>query len=156
MKTLVVYDSVFGNTEKVALEIGRGLSQGHEVRTLRVSAVSQLTLEGVQLLVVGSPTRAFRPTNGVKRFLSGLPKGSLTGVKAAAFDTRVDVSAMRSPILRSIVKRGGYAAPAIAKMLRRGGAEEVSDPEGFIVEDSEGPMREGEIERAAQWAHALA
>ena len=154
MKTLVVYDSVFGNTEKVALEIGKNLGQPGEVRALRVGAVSHLTLEGVKLLVVGSPTRGFRPTEGVMRFLKGLPAGSLEGVKAAAFDTRIDVSTIGSPILRSIVKRGGYAAPAIAKRLQRCGAQ-VPTPEGFIVEESEGPVREGELARAGTWAKSL-
>lgn len=156
MKALVVYDSVFGNTEKVALEIGKKLGQVNEVRTLRVSAVSHLTLEGVKLLVVGSPTRGFRPTEGVKRFLKGLPAGSLEGVRAAAFDTRIDISTIGSTILRSIVKRGGYAAPAIARRLRRCGAEVVPAPEGFIVEESEGPVREGELARAGEWAKSLA
>lgn len=156
MKALVVYDSVFGNTEKVALEIGKALGQGNDVRTLRVSAVSRLTLEGVKLLVVGSPTRAFRPTEGIRRFLRRLPPESLAGIRAAAFDTRAELSSINSPVLRTIVKAGGYAAPTIAKRLKRCGAELVAQPGGFIVEDTEGPLKEGELQNAAEWARSLA
>ena len=31
----------------------------------------------------------------------------------------------------------------------------VATPEGFIVTDTEGPLREGELERAAEWARGL-
>jgi flavodoxin len=58
MKTLVVYDSVFGNTEKVALKIGEELG----AETIKVSEVSYAQLIGLDCLVVGSPTRAFNPT----------------------------------------------------------------------------------------------
>ncbi|GAH67112.1 unnamed protein product, partial [marine sediment metagenome] len=58
MKTLIVYDSIFGNTEKIALAIGNSLSSKGNVETYRVSAIKLEQLIGLDLLIVGSPTRA--------------------------------------------------------------------------------------------------
>ena len=60
MKALVVYDSVFGNTEKIAQGIGEALGSPEEVTTVQVKEVSLDRLSGLDILVVGSPTRAFK------------------------------------------------------------------------------------------------
>ena len=49
----------------------------------------------------------------------------------------------------------GFAAEKIGKALVRKGGSPIATPEGFIVEGSEGPIREGELERAEQWAVRL-
>jgi flavodoxin len=89
MKALVVYDSVFGNTEKVAQAMGQALGSQAEVQTLRVGDVKPEHLAGLDALIVGSPTRAFSPTPAIKNWLKSLPSNSLKGVKVAAFDTRI-------------------------------------------------------------------
>jgi flavodoxin len=112
-------------------------------------------LKGTELLVVGSPTRAFRPSEGVSSFLEGLPAKSLCGMRVAAFDTRSDVTKIKSGMLRFMAKTFGYAAQAISKKLEGKGGKPAVAPEGFFVEDSEGPLREGEEERAAGWLSGL-
>jgi len=149
---MVVYDSVFGNTEKVAREIGKALETGGNVQTLRVTEVKMDQLSGLELLVVGSPTRGFRPTEGITGFLKRLPEEPLKGLKVAAFDTRIALEDIKSPILRFLVKIGGYAAPSIHKRLEKAGGLPVVPPEGFAVKGTEGPMKQGELERAAEWA----
>ena len=109
MKTLVIYDSIFGNTEKVARAIGAALSTPEEVPVLQVGAVTPADLAGVEVLFVGSPTRGFRPTPAVANFLAALPAGALQGVKAAAFDTRIPLESIKNRFFRFIVKQGGYA-----------------------------------------------
>ncbi len=151
MKAMVIYDSVFGNTAQVAREIGKGLGCAGSVQTIRVTTVKLDQSSGLELLVIGSPTRAFRPTEGIMNFLKSVPDGRLNGVKVAAFDTRIAAEDIKSPILRFIVNTGGYAAKSIAKRLQKKGGELIVPPEGFIVEGTEGPMRKGELERAADW-----
>jgi flavodoxin I len=151
MNALVVYDSVFGNTEKVAREIGRALEASGSVQTLRVTEANTDRLGGLDLLVVGSPTRGFRPTEGIISFLKAMPEGRLHGLKVAAFDTRIAPEDIKSPILRFLVKVGGYAAPSIAKRLEQADGRLVVPPEGFAVTGTEGPMKQGELERAAEW-----
>jgi flavodoxin I len=153
MNTLVIYDSVFGNTEKIAQSIGTAL--GCTVR--KVSAVQPADLQGIKLLVVGSPTRAFSATPAMKAFIKGLPAGSLSGVRTAVFDTRYTdkTKAKMPPILKTMANIFGYAAEKMAKMLTKKGANLVGSPGWFSVDNSEGPLSEGELERAAVWARTL-
>jgi flavodoxin len=151
MNALIVYDSVFGNTEQVAREIGKGLEAGGSVQILRVTEVRMDQLSGLELLAVGSPTRGFRPTEGITAFLKGLPEGGLNGMKVAAFDTRIAPEDIKPRILGFLVKIGGYAAPSIAGRLAKAGGRLAAPPEGFAVSGTEGPLKEGELERAADW-----
>jgi flavodoxin I len=153
MNTLVIYDSIFGNTEKIAQAIGTAL--GCTVR--KVNAVQPADLNGIKLLIVGSPTRAFGATPAMKSFLSGLPAGSLTGVRTAVFDTRytVKTKAKMPPILKTMAGIFGYAAEKMAKTLVKKGATMVGEPGWFSVDNSEGPLSAGELERAAAWAGQL-
>ncbi|MGD2144155.1 MAG: flavodoxin family protein [Anaerolineae bacterium] len=153
MKAMVVYDSVHGNTERVAQAIGRALGSAEQVETRRLADVEPELLMALDVLVAGSPTHAFQPTPATKEFLKSIPAGGLEGVSVAAFDTRLSVD---SPVLGILVKVFGYAAKPIANRLRNKGGELVAPPEGFIVEGTEGPLREGELERAADWARRVA
>jgi len=89
MKYLIVYDSVFGNTEQIALSIGNSLGSKENVTISRVNAIKPEQLVGLDLLIVGSPTRGFRPTKAISSFLNKIPSNSLKGIKVAAFDTRI-------------------------------------------------------------------
>lgn len=155
MKALVVYDSVFGNTEKVAQAMGQALNAVAEVKTLRVGDVKPEDLAGLDGLVVGSPTRAFSPTPATTKWLKNLTKRNLQGVKVAAFDTRFNVEDAPSKILKGMVKVFGYAAEPIGKRLQKKGGDLIIAPEGFFVLDSEGPLKDGELLRAASWVQQL-
>jgi flavodoxin len=151
MKTLVVYDSVFGNTEK----IGQAIAAVLGAPAIPVTQVDAGQLHGVDLLVVGSPTRGFRPTEGMARLLKGLPKNHLAGIHVAAFDTRIVLETINSKALRFLVDKGGYAASTIAKTLEKKGGKLAATPEGFFVTGEQGPLKDGELERAADWAGKL-
>lgn len=153
MKALIIYDSFFGNTEKIAMAIGESLGGADAVRVADVKAGQ---LQGLDLVLVGSPTRAFRPSDGTRAFLKGLPAGALKGVRVAAFDTRIEMKDSVPGILRFMEKIFGYAADPIGKALASKGGTLVAPPEGFIVDGTEGPLKDGELARAAQWAKTLA
>ena len=155
MKGLVVYDSVFGNTEKVAQAIGKALGSIGDVSTVQVKAVTPDQLAGLDLLVVGSPTRAFKHTEAVGRFIKNIPPRGLGGTKIAAFDTRISIEETNSGFLKFMVKLFGYAAEPIAAKLEKKGGSQAGVPKGFIVTDTEGPLKEGELDRAADWAGKL-
>lgn len=155
MKTLVVYDSFFGNTEKVAQAVGSAMKAGGAVET-RVGDLKPDSLDGVTLLIVGSPTRAFRPTKAITAFLRAIPAGGLRGVRVASFDTRVSTTDVNSRFLNVMVKAFGYAAEPMASRLVKKGGVLATAPEGFLVKDSEGPLKEGELERAGEWAKRAA
>jgi flavodoxin len=156
MNILIVYDSVFGNTEKIAQSIGAALAPQGEVQTLRVSNVKPEQLVGVKLLIAGSPTRQFRPTAAMSTFLKGIPGNNLKGVRVAAFDTRITQNKIdETPVLAFFVRIFGYAAGPMAKTLQKKGGELAVPPEGFFVEGTEGPLKTGELERASDWAEQI-
>ena len=106
MKSLVVYDSVYGNTRTIAQAIGDALPGEVEVRM--AGAVSTSDMEGCDLLIVGAPTHGGQPTEAPAGFLEGIQPSALKGVKVAAFDTRLTAKWVRI---------FGYAAPKLAARL---------------------------------------
>ena len=146
MKALIVYDSVYGNTEKIAKAVAEAITPSNEVKVLRVGEANPSELASVNLLIVGSPTHAGRPVPAVQDFLKKIPELSLKGISVAAFDTRIS---------KKIVGVFGYAAGRIAGNLKKKGGTLIASPEGFFVTGGQGPLREGELERAAGWAKGI-
>jgi flavodoxin len=155
MKILIIYDSFFGNTEKVAQAIGKALDSQEDVEVVRVSNVKPEHLTGLNVLVVGSPTRGFRPTPAIKSFIGSIPKQGLKGVKVAAFDTRISAKDTNSRILPPLIKLFGYAAKPVADWLKKKDGELATPPAGFFVGGREGPLKVGELERAIDWARQI-
>jgi flavodoxin len=156
MKSVVIYDSLYGNTAQVALAIAGVLGTRGEVSLLKAGEATLDHLIGAELLVVGSPTQKFKPTAGLVKFLNTIPKNGLMGINVAAFDTRFTQEEInKTPPLPFFVRLFGFASGRIAKSLRAKGGELVALPEGFFVRGMEGPLLEGELERAAGWAGKL-
>ncbi len=144
MKALIVYDSVYGNTEKIAKAIGGAIIG--EVKVLRVDEANPSELKTIDLFIVGSPTQGGRPTPAIRDFLNKVPEPSLQGINVAAFDTRISTK---------LVGAFGYAAGRIAGNLKGKGGTLIASPEGFFVKSTKDPLREGELERAAVWAKGI-
>jgi flavodoxin len=146
MNTLVVYDSQFGNTERIAQMIAGTLRAFGQSLAIRVDPARQLSFQQVDLLIVGSPTQGFRPTPAMQSFLGTVPFQQLRGRAVACFDTR-----FRGFLWKS------SAAPWMARQLRAMGVEPIVPPESFFVKamKQEGPLLPGEVERAAIWAQML-
>jgi hypothetical protein len=139
----------------VAQAIATALREQATVTTRRVGEVRPEELKGLDLLIVGSLTRGFRPTPAIKQLVDGIPAQGLNGVKVAAFDTRISVEDVNSWFLTRMVNLFGYAAQPIADRLQKKGGDLVLPPEGFIVKGKEGPLKEGELARAAGWARQI-
>jgi hypothetical protein len=166
MKILVVYESMFGNTKRVAEEIADGLRDAGEVRLGTVDDLAPDAVRDATLIVVGGPTHAHglaRPNahetlaegasyrqygavlpgrGSLRDWLERLPAGR---AKAAAFDTRYD-----KPILFT-----GSAAKLVATRLKVQGYS-VIGVESFFVQSVGGPLADGERERATAWGRELA
>ena len=146
MKTLVVYDSVYGNTEIVARAIGNAIPG--EVQVLRVGQVNAADLGTVDLLIVGSPTHGALPTEAIQGLMERLGPPAREGAKAATFDTRLTWWFLE--------RWGGFAAPKMADTLKEKGWTPVAEPGGFFVKGlKKGPLKRGEADRAAAWARGL-
>ena len=154
MNALVIYHSVYGNTEEIARAIGEVIAEAGEVKVARPDEVNPSDLEAIDLLIVGSPTHGGRPTKPVRKFLSKIPRNALENVSTAAFDTGFSAKGKGLGI-RIAVRILGYAAGRIAGRLKNKGGHQMVPPESFIVEGNEGPLKEGELERAASWAKEI-
>ncbi|MGZ4332881.1 MAG: flavodoxin family protein [Gaiellaceae bacterium] len=162
MRSLVVYESWFGNTRRLAEEIAVELRREGEVGIVSVDEALP-PLEDVDLLVVGAPTHVHGVSSGrsreaaleqggdgevgigVKGWIDALPNGA-DGPRVAAFDTRAN-----KPVLLV-----GSAARGIARRLRAHGYRLAAEPESFFVDGTPGPLEDGELERAAAWGRRLA
>lgn len=162
MRVLVIYDSLYGNTQKIAQAIGEGLAGVAEasasVEVVRAGDARPVQLAGLDLLLVGAPTHGCRPSPAMHAFLEGIPKAALAGVKVAAFDTRTDVAKLKGGLrtIGKILDHFGYAALRISSSLEKKGGRVVKSPEGFFVQDTQGPLADGELERAANWGRQFA
>jgi flavodoxin len=144
MKVLIVYDSLYGNTEEIAKAIGGAITG--DVKVLRVGEVNPSELETIDLLIIGSPTQGGGPTQAIKDFLNKIPESFLQGINIAVFDTRMTTK---------FVRIFGYAAGRIAGSLKEKGVKLTAPPEGFFVKGSQGPLKEGELERVVAWAKGI-
>jgi hypothetical protein len=169
MKALVVYESLFGNTRRVAESIAIGMSEFADVTVLNINRVNNDKLAGLDLLVVGAPTHAHtistaasrkeaerqskQPARrlrlerdaagmGVREWIESIP--AAPGL-CAAFDTRADVLKLLS----------GAASTTIDKRLRRKGLRAVADPESFLV-SIQGELNPDESTRAQEWGAIVA
>lgn len=162
MRSLVVYESWFGNTRRVAEEVAAALAREGDVEVVSVDEPLP-SLEDVDLLVVGAPTHVHglsgrrsreaaveqsghgESGTGVREWIDTLPSGE-GGPRAAVFDTRANKPALLV----------GSAARGIAKRLRQRGYALAVEPQSFFVEGTPGPLEEGELERSSEWGRELA
>lgn len=155
MKALIIYDSYFGNTEKIAQSLALAFNNTANFEIQRINSISPSQLKQYQLIILGSPTRGFKPSEGSIKFINGINDHDLEGIKIATFDTRIWLETIKSRFARKMVDVGGYAAKQLAKRLEKKGATSIVEPEGFFVMDTEGPLKEGELERAELWGQEV-
>jgi flavodoxin I len=145
MKTLVVYDSTYGNTEQIAKAIGEAIPG--EVQVLRMDQVTVANMEAVDLLFLGSPTHGSMPSEAALSLLEKIGPPARKDAKAATFDTRLTWGFLR---------RWGFAAPKMADTLKEKGWTLAGAPGGFLVKGlRKGPLKPGEADRAAAWAKEI-
>jgi flavodoxin len=166
-RALVVYESLFGDTRRIAEAVAAGLAERMPVEVAEAGHAPGEIGADVGLLVVGVPTHAFSmprqstresavqqygasvadPTTGVHEWLDAV-RVTGTALRAAAFDTVVTHP--------KLVVKLNHATKAEEKLLRKLGASIAAPAEHFVVEDAKGPLAEGEEDRARAWGRSLA
>jgi hypothetical protein len=168
MRALVVYESMFGNTRKIAEAIAVGVGEHMTVQLVEVSRAAARLDPDVDLLVVGGPTHARGMTTvktraeaarrttdplvsrgtGIREWLGAL-RPIERSAAAAAFDTRIAM-----PMVVT-----GSAARGYAPLLRAAGFHLIEPTESFRVgmsapqEDAVTPL---EVDRAGDWGREIA
>ena len=148
MKGIVVYDSSYGNTKKIAETISETLKEsGIEVDTFYVKDVKKLSVKDYNFLVLGSPTKFGTMSFTVKGFLGKVKSEEWMNKPFAAFDTE-------NP--ENIERKEGSAAEKIAEKLKDKQMNLQLPVLKAVVLGQKGPLQEGEIERAKEYARRLA
>jgi hypothetical protein len=162
---LVVYESMFGNTRRVAIAVARGLRLGGvEASVLEVGSAPPQLPPDLELLVVGAPTHAFslsrrstradavrqgaapeRAGTGLREWLTEVGYDPVTAPHVDAFDTRV----------RKVKWLPRAAGPTAVRLAGKRGLP-AGRPVGFLVADLKGPLERGELGRAVAWGRVLA
>jgi hypothetical protein len=164
MRALVVYESMYGNTHVVAMNVAAGLGARHEVTVVPVTQATPELVAAADLVVAGGPTHMHGMSTTASRRMaaeaaakesSGLtmdPGAEGSGMRgwlgeigaghglAAAFDTRLDGVPMLT----------GHASRGISRLLKGHGYRLLTAPESFLV-SKRGTLLEGEAARAHAW-----
>lgn len=161
MSTLVVYESMYGNTRQLAEAIAGELTGA---RAVPVWGMSGADVAAADTVIIGGPTHAFgmsRPATRVQADVAArrtagliceapvdadglrewLAHADLTGKRVAVFDTRV-----RTPL--------PHAARQILRAARRAGGDLVAPAESFLVSKAN-VLHSAELDRARRWAQSL-
>jgi flavodoxin len=166
-RALVVYESVFGDTRRVAEAVASGLAERMPVEVTAAAFAPPTIGPEIDLVVVGVPTHGFTmpsrssregavrqygatvedPSVGMREWLDAV-RVTGAGVRAAAFDT-----VMAHP---KLVVKLNHATKTAEKLLRKLGLSIAAPAEHFVVEDAKGPLAEGEEDRARAWGRSLA
>ena len=163
MKAVVVYESLFGNTAKIAEAIASGLRQAMDVEVYEVQDAPTDPSGDVDLIVAGGPTHAFsmsrtstrtdavaqgavhgRVDFGLREWIEGLPDEHHEA-SLVTFDTRVS----------KVRHLPGSAARSASRAGRKHGFATCAPPESFYVSDLTGPLLADEVERATVWGREL-
>jgi flavodoxin len=146
MRTVVVYDSLYGNTETIARTIAQALPG--DVPLVRAGQADAAELGKADLLILGAPTHGSLPSEAAQGLIQRIGPPVREGAKLATFDTRLSWG---------FLQKWGFAASKMADPLVEKGWTLAIAPEGFIVRGlKKGPLKRGEVERASAWAKRLA
>jgi flavodoxin len=161
MKVLVEFETMFGNTKQIAEAVAAGLATTTEVTIDNVVHAPIVLPDDVDALILGGPTHAFSMSRqstredamkrgavagevplGIREWLQALPEHPRPFF-FAAFDTRTDMALVP-----------GAASRSASRFARKKGFH-VLEPKSFYVQGYQGPLVEGELERARQWGEDL-
>ena len=147
-KVLLVFDSSFGNTEKLGREIAAGIDETSlaECKVINIDDVDSEDLSGYDGALFGGPIHAFRATRGIKGAVKKAGKKGLTAKLVASFDT------YQAP--GHIGKAAGQIEGELKKRIS--GAKVMSPGLSAIVLGREGPLRDDELPKAREFGKKFA
>ncbi|XMB72328.1 flavodoxin domain-containing protein [Mycoplasmatota bacterium WC30] len=136
MAILIVYDTNYGNTQKVA-ESFKNCLKDFKVDLIKIDVLTQSQIDKVDLVILGSPTIAFNMTKKLKK---ALKKTDFNDKLFFVFDTRANVDDVKSKLLLKLVRRFGYAAEKMENRLIKKGGVKLIDYKYYYVKETEGPL----------------
>ncbi len=152
-KGIIVYDTSYGNTKKIAETMADTLKEaGVEADLFYVKNVKKLNAKDYSFLVVGSPTKFGTMSFAVKFFLSKIKSEEWMNKPFAAFDTENPENIERA----RIENKEWSAGEKIAEKLKEKKMNQLLPVLKAAVLGQKGPLVEGEIQRTKDYARQLA
>lgn len=169
MKTVIVYESMFGNTRRIADAIAEGMGPEASVNVVGVNSEQMDAAGDADLVIIGAPTHAHSLSTqssrteaeewaaDPERNLRLDPQARGRGVREwldsepplprlyAAFDTRADMIRLFT----------GAASTPIVRVLARRRMEAIVPAESFVV-SMHNELADGEEDRAREWGQRIA
>jgi menaquinone-dependent protoporphyrinogen IX oxidase len=149
MKGIIIYDTTYGNTRKIAEAISETLKEsGMEIDTYYVKDVKHFSARDYDFLILGSPTRFGTMSFTLKSFISRVKSEEWMDRPFGAFDTEMSAN---------IEKHESHAAEKIAEKLKDKQMIQLLPVLRAVVTDNmHCTLKEGEIERAKDFARNIA
>jgi menaquinone-dependent protoporphyrinogen IX oxidase len=156
MKGLVVYDSYYGNTQRVAEAIAAELkSQGQEVELRSVRKKYPTPPQG-DFLFIGSPVRMGKTTKRVKKYLEALDKHAWSNKPLVVFTTVLALPADPPPArVESREKYDLMAGRKLAEFAKAQGLNVLDDRLAVDVGGLKGPLIDTGLDQAREFTRGI-
>ena len=146
-KIIVVYDSLFGNTKRVAEAIGEGINENEKIEMVvnEIKNMEPREFLDYDVILIGSPNHMGGPTRVVKKLIDKLGKIGLAEKKGAVFDTYVKKNVGKA--VRKMEKRINEKVPGL-NLITTGLSVKVGGVRG--------PIEEGELPKCIEFGNKIA
>ena len=153
MKGIIIYDTSYGNTKKIAETIAETLEEtGIEADFFKVNEVKKLSAKDYDFFVLGSPTKFGTMSFAIKFFLGKVNSEEWLNKPFAAFDTENPENNEKA----RAENKEWSAAEKIAQKLKEKKMNQLLPVHKALVLGQKGPLVEGEIDRTKAYANELA
>lgn len=149
MSTLIIFDSLFGNTALAARTLAAILPG--EITLKKIDDVHAEDLYNNQRLALLTPTHGGRASVKIQNFIKSIPVPAWQGKLVTVLSTGIPASG-QNLFLRLVIKVLGYAAaPTLASLVKKG-AKMMAPPLNLMVAGRQGPLLAGELEKIKAWS----
>ncbi len=146
-KAIIIYESKYGNTRRVAEAIAKGMGaiSGTEAVLCELKETDRKGLKDFDVIVVGSPNHIGTATRSIRKFIGEMGKLGLAEKVVAVFDTYMggDFEKAVKKMEKSIKEKvAGVKLPMPGLSIR--------------VDKMKGPVTEGEMPGAREFGEKVA
>ncbi|MFX0180547.1 MAG: flavodoxin family protein [Candidatus Hodarchaeota archaeon] len=135
-KALILYDSVYGNTKKVAMSLSRGLEAGgFYVDCNSIQSFDSIEFENYDIIGIGGPTHFRGASKAMRSFLSKIKNFKMENKQGFAFETKADF------------RLAGSAAKRIMRYLKKMKVKIIHSTISGLVIEKEGPLQENSLNK---------
>ncbi len=148
VKTIIVYDSWFGNTQAVAEAIGKGINEIEKTAVVikKIKDVDPIEVLAYDVLLIGSPNHMGGPTRSVRKFIDKLGLLELDEKKVAVFDTYVRKNVHVGKTVRKMEK-------IIKEKIS--GLKLIVGGLSILVKGVRGPVMSGELSKCTTFGNKI-